>query len=417
MGSRVTTRPDPSELIDSPRAWVVAAAAGLVIGTTFGTAYTFGSFFEAMASEFGSGRGATAVMVGLTLLLSFGFGIVSGPLSDRHDPRLFLAVGGLIFCGGLVATSQVRHLPLGYLTYGGAVGLGGGIYVTPAFATVGALFRRHRAMALGLTATGNGVGTLVLVPAAQRLIDAHGWREAYLWLALIAAVVLTGAIAVFVTPPREAAPPAREHRLRLLKDANFRVMFASTLLMAVGLFVAFTYIVPFARDNGVAPTTAARLVSLIGLSSIVGRLGTTSLSRKMGAVRLYQMTLALQPIAYLVWLRAGSNLVLLVVFVVLLGVSYGGFVALGPEVAVHLFGSGGIGGLLGLTFLATGLGGFVGPPLAGWLSDAADSQSIPIISVIVVLVIAIAVASQLQRSPANRAAEPSGRSSVGPTPS
>lgn len=387
---------DVRHLIDSRRAWAVAVAAGLANGVAFGTAYTFGAFFEAMAAEFDASRGSTALIFGLTLLLFFGFGVVSGPLSDRCSPRTLLLVGGSIFCSGLVATSQVDRVELGYLTYGIGVGLGAGLWVTPSYAVVGALFQRHRAVALGVTATGNGLGTLILVPVAERLIDAYGWRSAYLWLAAIAAVAIAVAAVVFVVPPRSPSPPARQLLARVVRTSNFRALFGSGLLMSVGLFVAFAFIVPFARDNDVSSAVAARLVGLIGLASIVGRLGTTALARRLGPVRLYQLTLALQPVAYVVWLVAGSNVALLVVFVLILGVSYGGFVALGPEVTVHLFGVGGIGSLLGLLFLASGLGGLIGPPAAGWLSDASDGQRVPIVAVIVTLLVAVALTARLR---------------------
>jgi predicted MFS family arabinose efflux permease len=383
-------------LIDSRRAWVVAVAAGLANGVAFGTAYTFGAFFSSMSEEFGAGRGPTAIMFGITLFLFFGFGVVSGPLSDRYSPRLLMMVGGVLFCGGLVATSQVQQLWLGYLTYGIGVGLGAGFWVTPVYAVVGALFQRYRAVALGVTATGNGLGTLILVPVAERIIDAQGWRSAYLWLAAIAATFLVLAVLVLVTPPRSPSPPIRELLGQVSRTPNFRILFVSGVLMSVGLFVAFAFIVPFAKDNGVDSATAARLVGLVGLASIVGRLGTSSLTRRFGPVRLYQVTLALQPVAYLVWLSAGSNVALLIVFVLILGVSYGGFVALGPEVVVHLFGVAGIGGLLGALFLASGTGGLIGPPLAGWLSDISDGQSLPIVAVIATLVVAVVLTFTLR---------------------
>jgi predicted MFS family arabinose efflux permease len=388
--------PNVDELIDSRRAWTVAVAGGLANGVAFGTAYTFGAFFEAMADEFHASRGSTALIFGVTLLLFFGFGVVSGPLSDRYSPRSLLLVAGVLFCGGLVATSQVHHVSLGYLTYGVGVGLGAGFWVTPSFAIVGALFQRHRALALGVMATGNGLGTLILVPVAERLIEAHGWRSAYLWLAGIGAVAFTLAAIVVVTPPRAPSPPGRELRGRLMRTANFRALFSSGFLMSVGLFVAFAFLVPFARDSGVSSAAAARLVGLIGLASIIGRLGTTGLVRRLGPVRLYQLTLALQPVAYLVWLVADGDIALLVLFVVILGVAYGGFVALGPEVAVHLFGVGGIGSVIGLLFLSSGLGGLVGPPAAGWLSDRSNGRSVPIVAVIVVVVVAAVLASRLR---------------------
>jgi MFS family permease len=72
-----------------------------------------------------------------------------------------------------------------------------------------------------------------------------------------------------------------------------------------------------------------------------------------------------------------------VAFAVLLGVGYGGFVALGPEVALGYFGVVGLGGVMGLVFLAFGLGGLVGPPPGGLLADVTDGSAIPITPVTV----------------------------------
>ena len=158
----------------------------------------------------------------------------------------------------------------------------------------------------------------------------------------------------------------------------FRRLFATTLVFSVALYVAFGFVVDFATDEGIASDDAALLVSIIGASSIIGRLGLTTASGRLGAVRLLQVCLAVQPVAFLVWLIAGGSYPLLVVFAVLLGVGYGGFVALGPEVALGYFGVVGLGGVMGLVFLAFGLGGLIGPPLGGWLADTTDGTSIPI---------------------------------------
>jgi len=93
---------------------------------------------------------------------------------------------------------------------------------------------------------------------------------------------------------------------------------------------------------------------------------------------MLQGCLAVQPVAFLLWLLAGGSYPLLVVFAVLLGVGYGGFVALGPEVALGYFGVVGLGGVMGLVFLAFGLGGLVGPPLGGLLADVTEGSAIPI---------------------------------------
>ena len=121
----------PMAHLDSARAWRVAAGAGIASGTGFGTAYTFGPFAEAMAEDFGSGRGPTALVFGITLLLFFGLGVVSGPLADRVGARRLVIGGGALVAGGLALTSQVDAIYAGYLTIGVGVGVGGGMIASP----------------------------------------------------------------------------------------------------------------------------------------------------------------------------------------------------------------------------------------------------------------------------------------------
>jgi MFS family permease len=385
--------------VDSPRAWSVAIAAAGVTAIGFGTAYTFGAFFDAMAEDLDASRGSTAAVFGITLFLFFGFGAVSGPLSDRIGPRPLLVGGGALFVTGLLLTSRVENVWLGYLTYGVGVGLGAGAFITPMFSTVGGWFVRQRATALGVTAIGSGVGTLVLAPLAARLIDTRGWREAYVVLALIAAVLLTIASLVIRRPPVPPAPPARAHLMGTLRLNSFQAVFASALGESVGIFVAFAFVATFAKDNGISSRPAALLIGIIGASSIIGRLAMSRAVSRFGPVRLIQACLATQPIAYVVWLFAGGSYPMLVGFAVILGVSYGGYVALNPEMTAHLFGVAGLGGLIGLTFLAAGIGGLIGPPLAGLLADVSDGQVIPILTVIVVSTISAAIALRIPVDP------------------
>lgn len=388
---------------DSRRAWTVAVGAALANAVGFGTVYSFGAFFDAMAEQFGAGRGATALVFSLTLLLFFGFGAVSGALADRFGPRTMLVVGGVLFCGGLLATSRADSLAMGYVTYGVGVGLGGGCWITPMLATVGAWFDRYRPHALGLTAAGSGLGTLVLSPSTARLIDAYGWRRADVILAGVGAVALSIAWLLVRRPP--VPPPARPgaHLRAVSRTRPFRLLFVSSMFMSAALYVPFTFLVSFAKEDGVAAPRAALLVGLIGASSIVGRLGLTGLSSRLGPIRLYQGCLGVQVLAYGVWLAGGGRYPVLVAFAVVLGVAYGGFVALGPEVMIRLFGASGLGAILGLVYFGSGIGGFIGPVAGGALADATGTHAVPILFAVglsaISAVITLAVADERVEAP------------------
>jgi MFS family permease len=82
-----------------------------------------------------------------------------------------------------------------------------------------------------------------------------------------------------------------------------------------------------------------------------------------------QLSYATMAASFAIWLVAGDRYGLLVLFAVVMGVAYGGFIALAPAVTAGLFGTIGLGGVLGALYTAAGLGGLVGPPLIGALID------------------------------------------------
>lgn len=407
--------PDPAvavdPLLDSRRAWVATVAVAAANGIGFGTAYSFGTFFKAMAAEFDTSNGATALIFGVTLLFFFGSGVVSGPISDRVGPRPVLAVGGALFVAGLVATAYAQRLWMGVLTYGIGVGLGCGLYVSPLTALVGRLFAQRRTTALSVAAAGHGLGTLIMSPLSQRIIAARGWRDAYLTIAAMAAAIIAVALVALVRPPAAVAAPSptgqgpapggyRAVMGRAVANPGFRSLCLAAALMSVALFVAFAFIVPFAQDNGVSPAGASRLVGIIGLSSVLGRLGLMRVAARVGPLRLLQITLVLQPLAYLTWLAAGGRYPVLVVFAVLLGISYGGFVSVSAEAVIHLVGLAGIGSSMGLMWVSFGVGGLIGPPSAGFLSDQVGGRT----AVIILACVALLALALLASVPMGRAA-------------
>jgi MFS family permease len=381
--------------IDSARAWKVAVAAAVTNGVAFGTVYTFGTFFEAMASEFGSGLGPTSVVFSITLFLFFGSGAASGFLSDRYGPRPLVWVGGLLFSGGLFLTSHVDHLWQGYLSYGIGAGLGGGLFVSPLFAAVAGWFDRYRAIGQGVAATGNGLGTLILLPLANWLIEVGGWRQAYVTLAILCAV--TFAIGGFLLdpPPVERSARATHHLKAVMATVSFRRMAIGSAMASAAQSSAFAFTVLFATEAGVSSARAAVLVGLIGAASIVGRLLLTGLSDRVGPVRMLQACLLVQPLAFSLLAVAGASYLLLVLYALVLGVAYGGFVALMGQVSAHLFGVRGLSVVLGWVYLAAACGSLLYPPLVGFLADAtATSDGTPSI-VPKLAVVAVAAAGSL----------------------
>ncbi len=358
--------------IDSRRAWLTVVAAFFASGVTLGIAYSFGAFFESMSEEFDAAKGATAVIFGVTTFLFFSLSIITGRMSDRFGPRVVLLLGAVGLFVGLVATSRVQSLGLGYVTYGAGVGVAAACGYVPMVSVVGGWFREQRAVAVGLAVAGIGVGTSVLSPLSAALIDRWGWRDTYVFFGVGGALLLLACVPLMDRPPGDGEPqPSRF--ADALSSPVFRRFALSAMMLGLALFVPFVFVGQYAKEREIGPVAAAVLVGVLGGSSVVSRVGFGSLVRRFGSFRLYRSCLMITGFSFVLWFAAGASYAMLVLFVLVLGVGYGGFVALSPIVISDRLGVAGLGSILGLLYTAPGIGALIGAPTAGWLIDTTDS--------------------------------------------
>jgi len=366
--------------VDSWRGWVVVAATFFSTFTVFGIAYSFGAFFSSMAGEFGAGKSATSLMFSITAFLYFSLGLLSGRVADRFGPRPVLAVGAVVMGVGLILTSLVDRLWLGYLTYGVGVGVGVSCGYVPMLAAVVGWFERRRAIASGVAVEGVGLGTLLIARLAAELIALYGWRTTYVIFGLGAPAVLAVCLLGAARPPVRLSEAEPLRIGEAVRTSAFRWFYLSALLMSMALFVPFVFLAAFAEEHGTSKVAAASLLGVIGGGSIIGRLGLAALGDWLGRMRVLRGSFLLLAVSFLLWLSAGGSFKMLFVFAIVMGIAYGGFIALSPAVTAEMFGLVGLGGIMGALYTSAGIGGLFGPPLAGMLIDFTNSYTVVIVS-------------------------------------
>ena len=356
--------------LDGPRAWQAVAVAFAAMFTTFGIAYGFGAFLLPLSEDLGAGRGAASAVFSLTTLAFFGLGALSGPAADRFGPRRVVLLGAVSLGAGLVLVARADSLWQAYLGHGLGVGLAVACCYVPLVAVVGAWFERRRTLAVGIAVSGIGLGTLVGAPAAAGLIDVLGWRDAYLALAAAGTAVLL-VCALLVRPAPVQADQVRVPLLPRVRRPFYLGLYAAGFLLSLALFVPFVHLPAYAVSTGSGTVAAAALVGVIGAASVVGRLALGAVAGRLGVLRTYQACYLLMAGSFGLWLAelrlGGTSYALLALFAVLLGVGYGGFVALGPPLVAEAFGLQGLGSLLGVLYTSAALSSAFGPPLAGVL--------------------------------------------------
>jgi MFS family permease len=366
------TVPVPNlDVFDSARGWRMVAAAFVALFAVYGVSYSFGAFFKPMAAEFGTARSATSGVFSLTVLIWCMLGPVCGHLSDRFGPRIVIGAGAIVMGLGLALTSVIDRLWIAYFTYGLGVGVGIASAYVPMIAVVGGWFIRRRNTALGIAVAGIGFGTVCGPPIAAALISHLGWRETYVVFGLGAAAILLGCASIADRPPVHVTPSA----VRIgdaLRSPAFRSLYASSVMVSMALFVPFVYLPAFAHEHGASEVAAAALVSVIGGASVAGRMGLGTLADRAGVLRLYQVSFLVLALSFGIWLIANSYPAM-VLFAIVMGAGYGGYVALSPAVVAHLFGTQRLGTVLGALYTSGGFGAMVGPPLVGAIIDRTGS--------------------------------------------
>ena len=266
-----------------------------------------------------------------------------------------LLVGAVAIGAGLVVTSRAASLGIALAAYGLGVGIGVACAYVPMVALVGAWFERRRTLALGVAVAGIGLGTLTIPPATAALIEEVGWRDSYLVLAAVGA----GALVLCALAAAPAPVNARAVSASLgeaLRDREYRRLYVATALLGVPLFVPFVYLPSYAEQRGVDPVLAAGLIGAIGTASVAGRVALGAIAGPFGLRRVFRGCFLAMALSFALWLVAGSSYAVLLLFAIVLGVGYGGYVALAPAVVAERFGVERLGALLGILYTSAGVG-------------------------------------------------------------
>jgi MFS family permease len=366
--------------------FLLASTIGVGTSSTIFLIYSIGVFVKPLSAAFGWSRqevfGAlTAATLG-TLPASF----VAGWLADR------------IRNWQLVAASQFA-LGVGCFALGCAtssIWLFYGLYWLVAVASAGALaitfarmlslrFFRWRGVAMGLALSGSGVCGLLLPPYAAFFIREFGWRGGYYALGLIPLCVALPATLILMrgddrapTPFRVAEPVSISHIHGIaFRDALFGARF---WLMLVAFFLVngaavgvITNFVPHLLDKGYKLESAARLGSLFGLFSIVGRIGIGALMDRLWVPVIAFILLSAAALATTALAFVNLQFEGFVVLIAIIGIATGAEVDFLSFLVPRYFGLKALGTIYGCIFAVFNLSAGISPAIFGHIYDVQRS--------------------------------------------
>jgi len=370
---------DESEIAYPGWKVVLAGFFGVMVSFAAIVPYTFGLFLKPLAASFGWHREATSAGFSIAALTLAAASPGLGFLLDRFKPRSIVLPCIVVFSAAYASLAWLTpHLLHFYLAFF-LIGLvGNGTAYIGYSRAISTWFNRRRGFALSIMLAGSALGAIVLPVLAQTVITHWGWRAAYLTLGLLAFAVGFPLTAAYVRErpvtlqDRHVSTQHGEPVVKALATPAFWIIAATGCLYAVSTNGAIAHLSALLTDRGVTASGAAWSVSIIGATSLVGRLLTGLFLDRFFGPRVSQIML-LMTVLGIVLLSVANTLTAGLVAAGFIGFSMGSEGDITPYLLGRYFGLKRFSTLYALTWTTYAVGGALGPVLVGRVFDTLGS--------------------------------------------
>jgi len=388
--------------------------SGLIISICMGLRQSLGLFMRPMTLDVG----ISAATFGFTIALqNIVWGLSQpfvGALADKHGPRPVLVGTAILYSLGLLLMMASKSWPGalhvgGFLAGVGTAGTGFGVLIGTVSRSVS---QEKRSQTVGLVAALGSLGTMVLAPVGQGMIDAWGWQSALFGFAVIALFM-----AVLSIPIREGAGDERKRAAAQGNawDATKHAishrgyLFMTLAFFACGFQLVFitTHLPTYLQICGVAPGVGATALALIGLFNAIGTYVFGQLGARYSQKHLLAMIYLLRTLFIVAFLLVPVTAASTLVFAAAMGALWLGVAPLVTGIIGRVFGLTHFNTLYGVVFLSHQLGSFTGAWMGGVLFDRYGNYDVAWGALIAVGVLAFTLQWMMdERPPAERKLTP-----------
>lgn len=359
--------------------WTVVLA-GTGINLTFGVLYSWSVFAANIIETYGWSSTQASLPYTFAILSFALLMIPGGRLQDIFGARVVSTAAGILVGSGLIFASFFPTIPGMVLGFGIMAGSGIGMgYASTTPVAIKWFPPEQKGLITGIVVAGFGLASLYIAPLTRILISSFGVLSAFrvLGVCFIAVIVL---LSRFLKAPEHPVPPAPspEGVMRVLaKDLTWRemirtpqfgqlwIMFAAGALAGLMIIGHLTRIASLQTGKDIG----FLLVAGIALFNSAGRPLAGMISDKLGRSRTMMILYLCQGtvlLAFPLFRTFGSVLfgAAVVTF------AYGAMLSVYPSAVGDFYGTRNLGLNYGILFTAWGVGGIVGPILAGAIVDA-----------------------------------------------
>ncbi len=364
--------------------WFIAVMATLA-HLCLGTVYAWSYFQNPVSETFGWSNSATA---GTFSVAIFVLGITAawgGKNIERIGARKMAVIGSFLYAAGYIISYfalKSHSLTLLYLGYGAVGGMGLGlVYVAPV-ATVSGWFPDKQGLATGMVVMGFGLGAFVMSKIVAPLfmsITNNNLPNTFLFIGLLLLVTLPFFSSFLETKEKPGAKAESNLDVKIsaliFKPSYLLIWFMFMFNIVAGMiFLSFQsplfqdiLMLIGETDRVALAASGATLIAVSAVFNGLGRFFWGGVSDKLGRVNTF-ILLFLIEIAVFITLIISKNPVVFFVGVCIVLLCYGGGFGIIPALVKERYPSV-MATVYGITLIAWGVGGIVGPQIVAFMKD------------------------------------------------
>jgi MFS family permease len=359
--------------VDSAYAWW-RLGASLAISTIGGIGlWSAVVVLPSIEAEFGVGRAGASIPYTATMVGFATGGVLMGRLADRFGIMLPLIIGTLMLGVGFAAAALTHGYWQFVLCQSLLIGMiGSSTTFGPMVADVSHWFLRQRGIAVAIVASGNYLAGTIWPPLLQRAIEAFGWRDAYLVIAVIVVVTMLplalllrrrAAIDDGAHPVSAQAAPVGVGAPKAAPPFLQGILVIAGISCCIAMSMPQVHTIAYCIDLGYGPARGAEMLSVMLGMGVVSRLASGFIADKIGGVGTLILGSMLQCLTLFFYLPF-TGLVSLYVVSALFGLSQGGIVPSYALIVRQYFPAREAGVRVSLVLMST----VVGMAIGGWMS-------------------------------------------------
>jgi len=181
--------------------------------------------------------------------------------------------------------------------------------------------------------------------------------------------VLLGTACVLIKSRLPSKPASRENilpDLRIFRDPIFALTTAGVFFTEWGLFIPISYISSYSLAHGLSPEFSYHLLAILNVGSFFGRWIPGYFADFLGRFNTIILTTSLCLLCTAcLWLLAGDNVAMLIIYAFLFGLGSGSCISLSPVCIGQLCKTENYGRYYATAYTIVSFGSLVGIPIAG----------------------------------------------------